>query len=193
MVIIKINNKDLTKEIVGKTTTFPKYTTQILNIANQNAQGTRPKTVGQMSTLIQEFPGKTYSEWIIWYKKRMPEGINNATNKICNMIAQFSKAITQIDKRLVQEWVKDLVLTKTFTGFCFQESILRRVAEIKKESYRLSKPEDESKGIDGYIGRIPVSIKPITYKSKKTLNENINCKIIFYTKLKDGIEIEFDF
>ncbi len=37
---------------------FPKYTTQLMNLANQNSQGTRPKVVGQMSDLIQEFDGK---------------------------------------------------------------------------------------------------------------------------------------
>ncbi len=28
---------------------FPKYTTQLMNLANLNAQGTRPKVVGQLS------------------------------------------------------------------------------------------------------------------------------------------------
>ena len=46
---------------------FPKYTTQIINIANQNAQGTRPSVVGQMSELIQEFSGKSIAEWKKWY------------------------------------------------------------------------------------------------------------------------------
>jgi len=34
---------------------FPKYTSQLINWANQNAQGTRPVVVGQMSDLFQEF------------------------------------------------------------------------------------------------------------------------------------------
>lgn len=39
---------------------FPRYTTQILNLANQDAQGTRPRVVGQLSELIKECPDKTY-------------------------------------------------------------------------------------------------------------------------------------
>lgn len=31
---------------------FPKYTSQLINWANQNAQGTRPVVVGQMSELF---------------------------------------------------------------------------------------------------------------------------------------------
>lgn len=34
---------------------FPKYTSQLINWANQNAQGTRPRVVGQMSELFPEF------------------------------------------------------------------------------------------------------------------------------------------
>jgi len=30
-------------------------------------------------------------------------------------------------------------------------------------------PEEEAKGIDGYIGDIPISIKPQTYESKQML------------------------
>ncbi|MGB9721983.1 MAG: MjaI family restriction endonuclease [bacterium] len=37
-----------------------------------------------------------------------------------------------------------------------------------------------SKGIDGYIGEIPVSIKPHTYQVKVALPEHIETKIIYY-------------
>lgn len=55
---------------------------------------------------------------------------------------------------------------------------------MKKVSYSLSNPQEESKGIDGFIGDIPVSIKPITYKTKNMLNEKIEVKFIFYEKRK---------
>jgi hypothetical protein len=50
---------------------------------------------------------------------------------------------------------------------------------------------EESKGIDGYIGDIPVSIKPDTYKMKAELPENIGIEIIYYQKTKEGIEIDY--
>jgi len=64
------------------TTSFPKYATQIINLANQNAQGTRPEVVGQMSELIQEFRGKKLEEWEKWYLSRHPEAIEKAKTKI---------------------------------------------------------------------------------------------------------------
>jgi hypothetical protein len=67
-------------------------------------------------------------------------------------------------------------------GLRFQEAILKRCAEIEGVDYRLSDFAEESKGIDGYIGDVPVSIKPRTYKIKAALQEEISVKIIYYEK-----------
>jgi len=188
--MFKIKNADLVEEIVGEAKSFPKYTTQIINIANKNAQGTRPKVVGQLSELIQECPHKDYVNWKKWYLQKQNTAITDATDKIMPMIEDMKKAINLIDKKMVKLWVEDLVLDKTFIGLRFQEAIIKRLAEIRKTSYRLANPDEESKGIDGFIGDIPVSIKPITYKTKDMLNEEINVKIVFYEKKKDGINVD---
>jgi len=190
---IKIKNDKITQDVVGNIAEFPKYTTQLLNLANQNAQGTRPKVVGQMSELIKEFPKDTYEDWVEWYTEQMPYAIELATDKVFEMVQNLKPALEKIDIYLVRKWVKDLVLTKTFTGFCFQDSILRTIADQKGMAYVTATPEQESQGIDGYIGETPVSIKPVTYKIKSMLSETIEVKIIYYEKKKDGIVIEYDF
>jgi len=164
-----------------------------MNLANQNAQGTRPKVVGQMSELIEQCPKGNYKNWVKWYSEKMPKAVDEATEKVYEMVRNLASAMAIIDKPLVRRWVEDLVLTKTFTGFCFQESILKAIAERKWVKYRRSTPEEESRFIDGYIGETPVSIKPITYKTKSMLHENIDVKLIYYEKLKDGIRVEYDF
>jgi hypothetical protein len=188
-----IKNSRIVQDIKGKNAEFPKYTSQIMNLANQNAQGTRPKVVGQMSELIEQCPKGTYEQWVQWYSERMPEAIDDATEKVYGMVQNFVSAIKLIDKELVRKWVEDLVLTKTFTGLCFQESILKVIAERRWVKYRRATPEEESRFIDGYIGDIPVSIKPITYKTKNMLHENIDVKLIYYEKLKDGIKVDYNF
>lgn len=190
--MIKIKNNEIIEDLVGGLEEFPKYTTQLINLANQNAQGTRPRMVGQMSDLIQEFPGKNYDDWIEWYGERNPYAIENATNKIYEMVKNLQGAIELIDIDLVRRWVKDLVLTKTYVGFCFQESILKKIASLKDQSYRLSEPTEESRGIDGFIGSTPVSIKPTTYKTKSMLTEQIEVTMIYYEKVKDGIKVYYD-
>lgn len=106
---------------------------------------------------------------------------------------KLKDAIKKIDREMIETWVKDLVLYKTFIGLRFQEAILKKVADIKETTYRLATKEEESRGIDGYIGYIPVSIKPHTYRSKANLAEEITVQIIYYEKKKGGITIEFDF
>ncbi|MBI2446835.1 MAG: MjaI family restriction endonuclease [Parcubacteria group bacterium] len=187
---IKIKNEELIKELVGEIKNFPKYTTQLINLANQNSQGTRPKVVGQLSELIQECPSKTYEGWKKWYLGKHPKAIDDATEKINQMIEKLKEAVKLIDKPMIKSWVEDLVLEKTFIGLRFQEAILKKVAKIKNTTYRLSKSEEESHGIDGFIGKIPVSIKPMTYKTKGMLKENINVGIIFYEKKKSGLDID---
>lgn len=187
---IKIKNEELIKELIGEIKNFPRYTTQLMNLANQNSQGTRPRVVGQLSELIQECPAKTYEGWKKWYLEKYPNAVDNATEKISQMIEKFKEAIKSIDKSMIRSWAEDLVLEKTFIGLRFQEAIIKKVAEIKNTTYRLSKPDEESRGIDGFIGKIPVSIKPITYKTKGMLKEKIDIGIIFYEKKKSGLDID---
>lgn len=183
----KIKNKELAELLIGEKTVFPKYTAQIINLANQNAQGTRPIVVGQLSELIQECPHKDFSKWKEWYLARNPNAIEKAANKIYEKLLEMKKAFDLIDKKLVRKWAEDLVLNKTFTGLRFQEAILKKVAELEKKKYRLADSKEESKGIDGFIGNAPVSIKPITYKTKPALSEKINARMIYYEKKKDGV------
>lgn len=183
-----IKNNELT--MLNKTTApeFPKYTSQLINWANQNAQGTRPKIVGQLSELFPEYEKDcadiSIESWYDWYLKRYPDAIDNATNKIFNQIENLKEAIKFVDRNMVRTWVEDLVITKTYNGLYVQEAILSKIAERSGEPYRLATPSEEAKGIDGYIGNTPYSIKPISYKTMGRLPEVINVKMIYYTKKK---------
>jgi len=188
---IKLTNDEIRRYLDIETPEFPTYTTQLMNLANQNAQGTRPKIVGQMSELIQHFTGKTLVEWEQWYLKQKPDAIRTATERILQMVKNLKNAIEKIDREIVEDWVKDLVIVKTFMGLRFQEAILKKAAELKGVDYHLSDFTEESKGIDGYIGNTPISIKPETYKVKAALREDIAVKIIYYEKIKDGIQVDY--
>lgn len=186
---VKIKNKEIKKMINIKEPEFPKYATQIINLASQNAQATRPKFVGQMSELIKEFTGRTLEEWENFYLEKHPDAIENATQRILEMLENFKDVMDKIDEDMIRAWVKDLLIIKTFIGLRFQEAIIKKIASIFNKKYRLATAEEESKGIDGFIEDIPISLKPISYKSKPQLLENIKADIIFYEKQKDGIKI----
>ncbi len=188
---IKLTNVAMRKLLELEPLSFPKYVSQIINLANRNAQGTRPKVVGQLTDLIQEFTGRTIDEWDEWYLKRYPDAMKSAKEKILIMIENLKDAIHKIDENMVSEWVKDLVIVQTFLGLQVQEAVLKKAAELKGVDYRLSDKSEESKGIDGYIGDVPVSIKPETYKTQSHLSESIDVKIIYYKKIDNGIEIDY--
>ena len=188
--IFIISNEEIAEELLGETKSFPKYTTQILNLCNQNAQGTRPSVVGQMSNLVQECPYRTYKEWKQWYLSKKPNAIAEATQKIRAMVTNLRTAIALIDDDMIKMWVEDLVIAKSFTGLHFQQAILSRIAKMKRTTFRIARPDEESKGIDGYIGQEKVSIKPETYRSKLGLPESIRIPIIYYEKLKDGVRVD---
>ena len=190
--------KNETIEAINKGTgyTFPKYTSQLINWANQNAQGTRPVVVGQMSELFPEFvaTGKeiTIENWRKWYIEKHPEAFDKATEKIFAQVQNLQKAIPQIDREMVKQWVEDLVINKTFNGMYVQKAILVSLAEKKNTTYRLATTEEESKGIDGFVGKVPYSVKPDTYKTMGRLSESIDVKMIYYTKTKTGLRIEVE-
>ncbi len=190
---IKLKNAEIQEYVVNESPSeFPKYTTQLMNLANQNSQATRPRNVGQMTELIKEFPGKSFEEWVKWYQERYPNAIDDAADKIISMVNNFNEAFPKIDRTMVKAWVEDLVLVKTYTGLRFQEAILRKLSEIKGCDYRLADPYEESQGIDGFVGEEAYSIKPSTYESKPYLSESIEVKIIFYEKKKDGVVFEIE-
>lgn len=172
---------------------FPKYTTQIINLANQNSQATRPRHVGQMSELIRDYPGNTLKEWESWYKEIYPNTIDNATDKILLMVKNLKSAIQKIDRKMVRKWVEDLIINKTFVGMGIQQRAIKAVAEaegVTDFSFETD-PSAESKGIDGYLNGVPVSVKPLSYNQMKNLPEKIPIGRIYYIMGEKELEIAY--
>ena len=188
----KISNDEVANLSNAPHYEFPKYVTQFINLANSNAGGTRPKVVGQMSELVKEFDGKSIDEWIAWYTERYPNAINDATEKVWTMYETMKGAFNTITKDMVENWVKDLVYGKTYCGIRFQTAIISAIANQLIKDWREANPDEEAKGIDGFIGGKPLQIKASTYKLEAHLSEVIDVPIVYYDKKKDGISIEYN-
>lgn len=187
---ISVEWDDASEEVLDDLPQFPKYTTQLMNIANQNAQGTRPEVVGQMSELIQECPETGYDGWRRWYQRTHPDAIDRAVGRIMPMLENFREALDKIDEEMVRDWVTDLVINKTAEGLIIQEAVLRTLAEEEGVEWSLAGPSDESKNIDGYIDGRPVSIKPESYMAKKSsVQERIDVTLIFYKKTRKYLHV----
>ena len=149
-----------------------------------------------MSDLFPKFmaSGKdiTIDSWRKWYTERYPDAFEKATDKIYAQIQNLKDAILLIDREMVEKWVEDLVIYKTFNGLYVQKAILASLAERKGTTYRLATPDEESAGIDGFVDTTPYSVKPDTYKTMSRLSEVIDVKMIYYTKTKTGLKIEVE-
>ncbi len=194
---LKIKGEIIKKLINYPEKSFPKYSTQILNLANSNSQATRPKNVGQMSELIKQFrnsnPHGSLSDWETWYKSRNLRKIKIATDKISHMVENLKNTIENITDELIEIWVEDLIIDKTYLGLNFQDSIIKYLSQKLNIVYKQSDPSEESQGIDGYLGEHPISIKPITYKQKiASKQEKIEVEIIYYKKKEKSNDIEIE-
>lgn len=192
----KIKNSDVEAYNESEKYEFPKYTSQLINWANQNAQGTRPVVVGQMSELFPEFVRSgeeiTIENWKRWYVERYPEAFDKATDKIYSQIENLKEAIKLIDKDMVEKWVEDLVVYKTYNGMYLQKAILASLADKYDTTYRLATVREEASGIDGYVGEKPYSIKPYSYKTMGRLSETIDVSMIYYDKTKTGLKVDVE-
>ena len=143
-----------------------------------------------MSDLIQKFRENSdsheVSDWEKFYDGE--DKIAIAADKNWKCILAMKKNLDALTEDDVYAWTKDLIINKTHSGLQIQLDVLKLCADGK--NYRLANKEEESKGIDGFIGEEPVSIKPNTYK--KTINagkETIPYRIIYYTNGKKGLKI----
>ena len=152
--------------------------------------------MGQLSELFPEFldliDEVSIKNWKDWYVNKYPDAIEHATTKIFLQIKNLQEAIKLIDRNLIKKWVEDLVIVKTYNGLYVQYAVLAALAEKLNLSFRLAEPDEESAGIDGFVGDIPYSIKPDTYKTMDRLSESINVTKIFYKKTKTGLTVEVE-
>ena len=117
---IKLTEEERERLVAEIDPEFPKYTTQIMNTANQNSQGTRPRVVGQMSEIIEEYkeeyPNGDFDDWKAFYYSKYDgeERIEEATQKVFEMVVKMREATKEIDEEMVRRWVNDLVLYKTY-------------------------------------------------------------------------------
>lgn len=180
------------KENINVNLDLPKYTSYILNEIVRNSKANYSNVVGQMSELAPQNFDKTQKEWEEWYLERYPDAIDNATDKAYDMLLKHKEAMNSIDRDLVKKYITDLVLVKSRKGLIAQEMVLDYLSKKYNTTYRLATPEEESQGIDGYVGDKPIQVKPHTYLDKPRLKEEFPCDVVFYKDTKTYLYVYFE-
>ena len=179
---------------------FPKYTTQFLNNANSVAQATRStnKEVGSMNELIGEFSRsdlrKDVKNWCDFYLSKHPNGISFATNKLYNKTKEMPLDHDVFTYELCEKYITDLLINKTYSGFLIQEAIFNFLSKEYDLEFKNGTPEDEQKGIDGYLGDYSFQVKPVSKTTKGNLNNETYFAdyIIFYKKATKAIKFNIN-
>lgn len=178
---------------------LPKYSSQVINLANGYSKATKPANVGQVSEDIKKFrdvetlAGYTNLDWINGHKNKYPEGIQKATDAAWNMFQKMVQSLNTVTTEDIQKWEEDFVFSKTYDRLMVQNAIIKKIAEeINTQNYQLASPEEERQGIDGYINNHPVQIKSDTYdRTGRLHNEEMQCIVISY--IKGNKTITFDY
>ena len=149
---------------------YPLYYYGIIDDFNTISKATTPKYVGKVHTLFKEHKFRYLGEWIKWHNNKYPGCVDKAVDKIWNMLenrAHVSKAYKREYRRYIRKFVENLLYNQTYTGLKIQEVILIKISQIMKQKYRWAAAKEDSSGIDGFVGDIPISIKPKSCRVSK--------------------------
>lgn len=141
---------------------WPLYSTQLLNIAAQNAKAF--SYVGFVKDLWAQFRATgqpdTLEAWEAWYRNTQGmEGIDEATRRLCEMRDKMQ--LHHLSDELCRDYIEEVVFNKTHMGMGGESAAIQAAANYFKLPFSLSTTkQEESQGIDGYIGRVPVQVKP---------------------------------
>ena len=108
----EIAKSDLPDRSDSQPAALPKYASQILNLANQNAQGTIPKVVGQVTSMFQRFPGKTLREW---EELGLVENVDAAIESL--IVERPSTSVVTIDILTQPDLVNQFRIARTLMQF----------------------------------------------------------------------------
>jgi hypothetical protein len=164
--MIKLTNKDFQDLTQRDRYEFPTYSKPILNIATQNSQATRVKYVGSMKEQFSDFlkrPGeKGVKEWEDYYYDHCDgrNKIEASAQRVLEMINKMPLDRSVFNFDLCRMYIEDLAINKTHYGMSGEYYSVLAVAKYFNLPHRFSNAEEESQGIDAFIGQYPAQVKP---------------------------------
>lgn len=192
--MIKLTATDFKGVVRRERSNFPLNTKPILNIATQNSQCTRPKIVGSMKEFFTEFLqsrcGLSVDDWEQFYRqeKNGTERIRVAAAKLHDYLNKMPLDHSVFTFELAEQYISDLVINKTHYGMSGEYYAVVAAAAHFGQSYRFSTAEEETQGIDAWIGATPVQVKPHDSVAKHHVRNNADVNktmVITYEAKKD--------
>lgn len=171
---LRISSEEREIIVRGTREEYPKYVSQLLNLANQNAQATRAEYVGKMNDILREFdsthPEGTYDDWVDFYMSGYngDEKISHSAERLYDMVEKMREAMQEIDEEDAERYVSQLVLYKTYMGNDIDEVIARKLEQVYSREVQLT-PKD---WVAGYIDDISFVLQSLDDGVKTKSPEN---------------------
>ena len=114
----KIKLDDVSSANGTQKVSLPKYSSQVINLANGYAKATRPDNVGQVSEDIKRFrddetlSGYSNQDWINWHQNHYPNGIQKATDEAWAMFVKCVTVLILSPKMIYENGKKTLCILK---------------------------------------------------------------------------------
>jgi hypothetical protein len=176
--MLKLTAKHYKNVIARQRQSWPRYATQLMNLAAQNVQAFRPAHLGELVKAFQDMRGSgipgTLQNWEQYYNTHYGvERLVVAGRKIHTMLQKMG--IQWITEDMCVDYTKEAVYNKTHMGCAGQEMAVEVVASYYKLPIRWPTPqEDSAMGIDAWIGGVPVQVKPHDSVFKSHVHNHAN-------------------
>ncbi|WP_440769352.1 MjaI family restriction endonuclease [Natronorubrum sp. DTA28] len=189
---LQISKDERRRIAVGQELEYPRYTTKIMNLACHTAQATSRGSVGSLDEILKEFeaeyPDGTFEDWVDYYDERYngEVKVQRAAKKTHDMVENMREAVDLITYGMVEQWVEDLILYKSYMGFDAREVIIPKLGNELQVGSRLANPEEMAEGISGYLGEQPIALRSAKHDEGPAMYNETDVPVIYYEETNSG-------
>jgi len=157
------------KILKKRTIDYPVGLYNHINIANRQKKATISSKVGKVHGMFRGKKFRSLNEYRKFYLSKYPNAISSAVGEIFDDFKRLGIPLKKRNKykKYVNFFIEELVINQSYRGLKIQEVILIKMSDILKQHYRWGTDKEDSSGIDGFVGDIPISIKPSSSHEKK--------------------------
>ncbi|AHG00838.1 hypothetical protein HALLA_09690 [Halostagnicola larsenii XH-48] len=112
--------------------------------------------------------------------------VQRSAKKTYEMVENMREAIDLITYDMVEQWVEDLILYKSYMGFDAREVILPKLGRELQMGSRLASPEEMSEGISGYLGDQPICLRSLKHDKGPAMYEDAGVPVVYYEETNSG-------
>lgn len=178
---------------MGAAIEFPELTSDLIGFANHLSKATTRKKLGNPTSVIEEFKGKTFEDWERFYEQERPGALDAASREIYSAIEKLREALGMVNEELIRHWVEEAVLKRTYAAWRIQETILKHIAKRQGKIFRQANDQESEAGIDGFIDERPFCVRPVSRYFKGPQEEqDAQVEVVFFERDKRGLKVYCD-